>query len=75
MLKFCIDKIDVKSLFRSFIFTVGHFFIDLTTSYYITGAKIELIALSSVVSPLLNGVWYYILDRFLFKKIIFFKLT
>lgn len=68
MKKFIIEKININSLVRSVVFTLGHFLIDLTVSYVITGAKIELIAISSILSPMINGFWYYFLDRFIFFR-------
>ena len=58
------------SLIRTGVFTSGHFVIDMLTNYFITGAPIHLIALSAILSPTLNAVWYYILDRFLFCHIL-----
>ena len=57
------------SLVRTVVFTVGHFIIDITTNYVITGAPLELIAISAMLSPLLNAIWYFILDKYVFSKI------
>jgi len=51
------------------VFTGGHFIIDITTNYVITGAPLELIAISAMLSPLLNAIWYFILDKYVFSKI------
>lgn len=55
---------------RTFIFSVGHYIIDISLGYFITGAKIELLAISSLLSPICNAIWYYILDKFFFSKLI-----
>jgi uncharacterized membrane protein len=49
---------------RTIIFTVGHFFIDFYVISTITGASVGEATLASLVAPALNGVWYWILDRF-----------
>ncbi len=58
------------SIIRTCVFTSGHFLIDMLTNYFITGAPMHLIALSAMLSPMLNAIWYYILDRFLFCYIV-----
>lgn len=63
-------KIIQYPLFRTIVFTIGHFFIDITTGYIITGAPIHLIAVSAFLSPVINAVWYYVLDRFFFSRIL-----
>ena len=49
--------------FRTIVFTVGHFFIDVFVIALITGAPIETATLASIVGPIINGIWYWILDR------------
>lgn len=58
------------SIARTVIFSLGHFCIDITTNYLITGAPIQLIAISAMLSPLLNSVWYFLLDKYLLKTIV-----
>ncbi len=55
---------------RTIIFSAGHYIIDITLGYYITGARIELLAISSLLSPICNAIWYYILDKFFFSNLI-----
>jgi len=51
------------SAVRTVIFTVGHFFIDFFTIVTVTGSTIEAAAQASILAPILNGAWYYLLDR------------
>ena len=53
-----------SSLARAVIYTVGHIIIAMTCNTLITGASWELAALDALVEPLINGVWYYGLDKF-----------
>lgn len=48
---------------RTGIFTIGHFFIDFFVITIITGAAMWEATAASIVSPLLNAAWYWILDR------------
>lgn len=48
---------------RTAIFTVGHFFIDFFVISIVTGAGIGQATLASLLAPLLNGFWYWLLDR------------
>jgi uncharacterized membrane protein len=50
-------------LLRTAIFTCGHYWIDVLTNHFITGAPICKAMVSGLVGPLLNAIWYYILDR------------
>ena len=59
-----------ETLFRTAIFTIGHYWIDVLTNHFITGAPLRLALVSSVVGPILNAIWYYILDRVFFSYII-----
>jgi len=51
------------SALRTLIFTVGHFFIDFFTIVSVTGSTLEAAASASIIAPLLNGAWYFLLDR------------
>jgi uncharacterized membrane protein len=43
---------------------VGHFFIDFYVITLVTGATIEQATIASLLAPAINGVWYWLLDRF-----------
>ena len=48
---------------RAVIYTIGHIIIAMTCNNLITGAAWDLAAADAIVEPLINGVWYYALDR------------
>jgi len=52
-----------SSLTRAIIYTLGHIIIAMTCNRLITGADLELAAVDALVEPLINGVWFYLLDR------------
>jgi uncharacterized membrane protein len=51
------------TLIRTLIYTVGHFFIAATCVMYFTGADFAAAITDAIVEPLLNGVWYFVLDK------------
>jgi len=51
------------SLFRTLIYTIGHFIIAATCVMYITGADFATAMTDAIVEPLLNAVWFFVLDR------------
>ena len=53
-----------SSLARAVIYTIGHIIIAMTCNTLITGASWELAAVDALVEPLINGVWYFVLDKF-----------
>ena len=55
-----------SGLLRTLIFTAGHYFIDTCCTHFIAGAEWRLAMASGMVSPLINAVWYFILDRVFF---------
>lgn len=52
-----------SSLARAVIYTIGHIAIAMTCNNLITGAEWNLAAADAVVEPLINGAWYYLLDK------------
>lgn len=52
------------SLLRTIIYTLGHFIIAATCVWYFTGASFTAAITDAVVEPLINGAWYFVLDRF-----------
>lgn len=63
MIKTLISIGPKQSLARASIFTLGHFFVDSIVITTITGAPIELAGLAALVGPLINGTWFWFLDR------------
>lgn len=57
-----------SSLARAGLFTSGHFLVDTVVISTITGAPIELAGLAAFVGPIINGCWFYILDRWWSEK-------
>lgn len=56
------------SLIRTIIYTIGHFFIAASCVMYFTGASLYLALTDAIIEPILNGFWYYLLDRFWVSK-------
>lgn len=48
---------------RAVIFTVGHYVIDVSTVLALTDATFHEASQVGVVAPLLNGLWFWVLDR------------
>lgn len=59
-----------SSLTRAVIYTIGHIFIAMTCNHLITGAPFNLAIADALVEPMINGVWFYLLDKFWASKII-----
>lgn len=48
---------------RALIFTVGHYCIDVGVVLSVTDASLSEALKVGFLAPLLNGIWYWILDR------------
>ncbi len=53
-----------SSIARAVVYTIGHIIIAATCNVMITGSTLELAAVDAIIEPLINGVWYYFLDKF-----------
>jgi uncharacterized membrane protein len=53
-----------SSIGRAIVYTIGHIIIAATCNIIITGSTLELAAIDAIIEPLINGVWYYLLDKF-----------
>jgi uncharacterized membrane protein len=53
-----------SSIGRAVIYTIGHIIIAATCNIIITGSTLQLAAIDAIIEPLINGVWYYFLDKF-----------
>jgi len=51
------------SIGRALIYTLGHIVIAMTCNRLITGADWKLAGVDAIIEPMINGVWYYVLDR------------
>jgi len=52
-----------SSLARAIVYTIGHILIAMTCNNFITGAEWDLAAADAIIEPLINGVWFYALDK------------
>lgn len=51
------------TLLRTLIYTIGHFLIAAGCVMYFTGADFYVAMTDAIVEPLLNAVWFFVLDR------------
>ena len=51
------------TLWRTTVYTVGNIVITIACVMYFTGVDIRIAAKNAIVEPLLNAVWYFMLDR------------
>lgn len=58
------------SVLLAVIYTVGHILVAITTVRLITGASWFDAGLTALIEPIINGVWFYILHKFVAKRII-----
>lgn len=63
MLKTLIQVSTLASTLRTVIFTTGHFLIDIFVISTVTGADLQTSTLASVIGPLANGLWFFVIDR------------
>jgi len=52
---------DVSSVVLALVYTMGHIIIAMICVSVITGAPIQLAAMSALIEPMINGVWFFIL--------------
>lgn len=50
------------SFIRSSIYTIGHIIIATICNVYITGAVVKLAFTDALIEPLINMLWFYVLD-------------
>ena len=48
---------------RAIIYTCGHILIALCCNKLITNTSLELATLDAIIEPIINGFWFYFLDR------------
>ena len=58
-----LKKLGTTSIGRAIVYTIGHIVIAMTCNRLITGADWALAGVDALVEPMVNGVWYYMLDR------------
>jgi uncharacterized membrane protein len=64
-----LQKLLGTSLGRTVVYTVGHIVIAMTCNRIITGADWALAGADAIIEPLINGGWYYMLDRMWSKNV------
>ena len=67
--KFLKQQLYHSSMARAVVYTIGHIFIAATCNYLITGAEFHLATVDAIVEPIVNGVWYYALDKMWTRKL------
>ncbi len=55
--------IATTSIGRALIYTCGHIVISISVVYWLTGASLFEAGLVAVIEPLINGFWYFLLDK------------
>jgi len=59
------------SLLRTLVFTLGHFIIAATILKILDpGIEMWVAITDAIVEPLVNSVWYYVLDRVWVTKVV-----
>jgi uncharacterized membrane protein len=58
------------SILLAVIYTVGHILVAITTVRLITGASWFDAGLTALIEPIINGVWFYVLHKFVAKRLI-----
>jgi uncharacterized membrane protein len=58
------------SVLLAVIYTVGHILVAIMTVRLITGASWFDAGLTALIEPIINGVWFYVLHRFVAKRFI-----
>jgi len=67
--QFLKKQLQHSSVARAIVYTLGHIVIAMTCNNIITGAAIELAALDALIEPIINGFWYFLLDKFWTRQI------
>jgi uncharacterized membrane protein len=52
------------SILRTIIYTIGHMCIAIVCLMSIAKVPFSIALTDAIVEPLINGVWYYVLDRY-----------
>jgi len=58
-----LKRLGSTSLGRATVYTIGHIIIAMTCNRLITGAEWSLAGVDAIVEPIINGGWYYLLDK------------
>ncbi len=59
-----IYKVNKGSLFRTLIYTIGHFIIAITVLMLVADVSLLIALTDAIVEPIANSIWYFILDNY-----------
>ncbi len=57
------------SIVRTIVYTIGHFIIAATCVWYFTGTNFLAAITDAIVEPIINAIWYFLLDRYWVTRI------
>jgi uncharacterized membrane protein len=57
-----------SSLILALIYTIGHVIIAMTVVSVLTGASLWEAGAVALIEPIINGCWFYILHKLVFKN-------
>tara|TARA_B100001109_G_scaffold252797_1_gene249427 strand:+ start:950 stop:1180 length:231 start_codon:yes stop_codon:yes gene_type:complete len=58
-----IYKNNKGSIFRTIVYTIGHFIIAITVLMLVADVSFIIALTDAIVEPLANSIWYFILDK------------
>ena len=56
------------SIFRTLIYTIGHFAIAITVLMIVADVSFRIALTDAIVEPIANSIWYFILDKWWASK-------
>ena len=56
------------SIFRTIIYTIGHFAIAITVLMLVADVTFTVALTDAIVEPIANSVWYFVLDKWWASK-------
>ncbi len=56
------------SIFRTVIYTIGHFVIAITVLMLVADVSFIIALTDAIVEPIANSIWYFILDKWWTSK-------
>ena len=57
------------SILRTIVYTIGHFAIAITVLMLIVDVPFMIALTDAIVEPIVNSVWYFILDKWWASKV------
>ena len=64
-----IYKSNKGSILRTIIYTIGHFAIAIIVLMSVADVSFRIALTDAIVEPLVNAVWYFLLDKFWASKV------